>query len=81
MCKLCFVFSSIPPSLSWLLVRTLNFSSVTTPCVIAEAQALGPQLAGAIFIAKTFKLHRCSHKDVAVPAANCIKSMIGKYDF
>ncbi|XP_015760427.1 PREDICTED: rRNA-processing protein UTP23 homolog [Acropora digitifera] len=54
---------------------------VTTPCVIAEAQALGPQLAGALFIAKTFKLHKCSHKDVAVPAANCIKSMIGKYDF
>jgi len=49
----------------------------TTPCVIAEAQALGPQLTGALFIAKTFKLHKCSHKDVAVPAANCIKSMIG----
>lgn len=50
---------------------------LTTRCVIAEGEALGPQLSGAVSIAKRCKLHKCSHHKKAVPAAECIQSMIG----
>ena len=50
---------------------------MTTRCVIEEGKALGPQLGGAMSIAKRFKLRKCAHHKVAVPAAECIMSMIG----
>ncbi|CAH3164681.1 unnamed protein product [Porites lobata] len=49
----------------------------TTRCVIAEGEALGPQLSGAVLIAKRFHLRNCGHHKAAVPATECIKSMIG----
>ena len=48
--------------------------------MIAEGEALGPQLSGAVLIAKRFHLRKCGHHKAAVPATECIKSMIGKYD-
>lgn len=48
--------------------------------MIAEGEALGPQLSGAVLIAKRFHLRNCGHHKAAVPATECIKSMIGKYD-
>jgi len=45
--------------------------------VIEEGKALGPQLAGAVLIAKRFQLRKCAHHKEAVPAAECITSMIG----
>ena len=48
--------------------------------MIAEGEALGPQLYGAVLIAKRFHLRKCGHHKAAVPATECIKSMIGKYD-
>ena len=59
-------------------LKTLDLNSVTTRCVIAEGEALGPQLSGAVLIAKRFQLRKCGHHKDAVPAAECIKSMIGK---
>ena len=56
----------------------LNELKATTRCVIAEGEALGPQLSGAVLIAKRFHLRKCSHHKDAVPATECIKSMIGK---
>lgn len=50
---------------------------MTTRCVIEEGKALGPQLAGAVLIAKRFQLRKCAHVKEAVPAAECIMSMIG----
>lgn len=50
---------------------------VTTRCVIVEGEALGPHLSGAVLIAKRFQLRKCGHHKSAVPAAECIKSMIG----
>lgn len=50
---------------------------LTTRCVIEEGKALGPQLAGAVLIAKRFQLRKCAHHREAVPAAQCIMSMIG----
>ncbi|KAJ7379442.1 Small subunit processome component [Desmophyllum pertusum] len=50
---------------------------LTTRCVIEEGKALGPQLAGAVLIAKRFQLRKCAHHKAAVPAAECILSMIG----
>ena len=60
-------------------MKTLDFTLVTTRCVIAEGEALGPQLSGAVLIAKRFRLRKCGHHKVPVPATECIKSMIGKY--
>jgi len=45
--------------------------------VIEEGKALGPQLAGAVLIAKRFQLRKCAHHKEAIPAAECIMSMIG----
>lgn len=50
---------------------------LTTKCVIEEGTALGPQLAGAVLIAKRFQLRKCGHHKGAVPAAECIMNMIG----
>jgi len=42
-----------------------------------EGESLGPQLSGAVLIAKRFQLRKCGHHKAAVPAAECIKSMVG----
>lgn len=60
-----------------MILNELDSNSVTTRCVIEEGKALGPQLAGAVLIAKRFQLRKCAHHKVAVPAAECIMGMIG----
>ncbi|XP_031566348.1 rRNA-processing protein UTP23 homolog isoform X1 [Actinia tenebrosa] len=50
---------------------------VTTNCIIEEGKALGPSLNGAVSIAKKFQVRLCGHKKSPVPAAECIKSIIG----
>ncbi|EDO34484.1 predicted protein, partial [Nematostella vectensis] len=50
---------------------------VTTKCVIEEGKSLGPQLNGAVTIAKRFQVRLCGHKKNSVPAVECIKTMIG----
>lgn len=50
---------------------------VTTRCVIAELVALGPQLSGAVFIAKRFQLRVCGHKKNK-SATDCITSLVGE---
>ena len=59
-----------------ILYMNLTCCIVTTRCVIEEGNALGPQLSGAVLIAKRFKLRKCAHHKVAVPAAECIMSMM-----
>ena len=51
-------------------------SQVTTRCVVSELVALGPQLSGAVFIAKRFQLRVCGHRK-SKPATDCIMSLIG----
>lgn len=50
---------------------------VTTRCVVTELIALGPQLSGAVFIAKRFQQRVCGHKK-SKPATDCIMSLIGE---
>ncbi|XP_066922333.1 rRNA-processing protein UTP23 homolog [Clytia hemisphaerica] len=48
----------------------------TTSCILEEGKQLGKQLGGAVHICKQFKLRKCGHSK-AVPAQECILSMIG----
>merc|ERR1719211_72266 len=50
---------------------------LTTSCCITELESLGPQLYGAMMIAKNFPIFKCGHKK-AISASECIKAMVGK---
>lgn len=70
-------FSSSPfTSTHFFPPSSLPFQ-VTTRCVVAELVALGPQLSGAVFIAKRFQQRVCGHKK-SKPATDCIMSLIGE---
>ena len=66
---------SLLPSI--LLPSSPSPAQVTTKCVVAELVALGPQLSGAVYIAKRFKQRVCGHKKDK-PATDCIMSLVGK---
>lgn len=56
---------------------------VTTSCILSELMSLGDRLKGAYYIAKRFQLRKCPHTSkktdsAAVPAAECMQSMIGE---
>ncbi|CAB3366093.1 Hypothetical predicted protein [Cloeon dipterum] len=51
---------------------------LTTPCVIIEAEKLGPALFGATLIAKQFPTHRCGHEENPVSGSKCLRSMVNK---
>ena len=76
-------FDNVPPNsciqVKCDMLNELDLNLVTTKCVIEEGKALGPQLSGAVLIAKRFQLRKCAHHKAAVPAAECIMSMIGTY--
>ena len=51
---------------------------MTTRCVICELQSLGKELSGAVYVAKRFKLRKCSHEERRRTATECILSLLGK---
>ncbi|XP_054707175.1 rRNA-processing protein UTP23 homolog [Uloborus diversus] len=48
----------------------------TTPCVITEAELLGPKVFGAMLIVKQFKARKCGHEKNPICAADCLLSMV-----
>ncbi|KAI5705185.1 hypothetical protein M8J75_012736 [Diaphorina citri] len=51
---------------------------LTTPCIITETEKLGPNLYGAMLIAKQFALHYCGHEKSPVTGSECFLSMVGE---
>ncbi|KND03285.1 rRNA-binding ribosome biosynthesis protein UTP23 [Spizellomyces punctatus DAOM BR117] len=59
-------------------VLTGTARPMTTSCVQAELRALGPDFTGASLNAKRFERRRCAHTHSPVPAAECIRQIIGE---
>ena len=50
---------------------------LTTSCCITELEQLGPQMYGAMRVAKQFQVLKCGHSD-PVMATQCVLSLIGE---
>ncbi|TPX67536.1 hypothetical protein SpCBS45565_g03684 [Spizellomyces sp. 'palustris'] len=59
-------------------VLTGTAKPMTTSCVQAELRALGSDFTGASLNAKRFERRRCAHTHSPVPAAECIRQIIGE---
>lgn len=53
-----------------------NVRLFTTPCVIQEAEMLGPKVFGAMLIVKQFRAQICGHEKNPISASECLYSMI-----
>lgn len=51
---------------------------LTTPCIIIETEKLGPNLYGAMLIAKQFAIHHCGHEKNPVTGSECFRAMVGE---
>uniref|UniRef100_A0A8D8PYQ1 rRNA-processing protein UTP23 homolog n=1 Tax=Cacopsylla melanoneura TaxID=428564 RepID=A0A8D8PYQ1_9HEMI len=51
---------------------------LTTPCIINETEKLGPNLYGAMLIAKQFAIHYCGHEKSPTTGSECFLSMVGE---
>lgn len=51
---------------------------LTTPCIINETERLGPNLYGAMLIAKQFAIHYCGHEKSPITGSECFLSMVGE---
>eukprot|EP00118_Oscarella_pearsei_P004281 m.18070 g.18070 ORF g.18070 m.18070 type:complete len:243 (+) comp27588_c0_seq5:120-848(+) len=50
---------------------------LSTDCVLKEMKAIGSFLSGAVFILERYQCRKCGHRSNPLPAADCIKSVVG----